>query len=166
VVWPCQPHLSPSGTLHSSKVELSFPPSFLLFSFETLSQYIELASNSQFSCLSLTNAGITGMHHHTWERWNFLILPMLSFYHHTIAHTPSSMYLSSPFYILLFFCSPGAWTQGLHLELLHQPYFCEKFFKIGSLELFAQDWLWTEILLISAFWVARITGMTTGAQPR
>jgi hypothetical protein len=33
-------------------------------------------------------------------------------------------------------------------------------FKIASLELFAQGWLQTLILLISAFWVARITGMS------
>jgi hypothetical protein len=31
---------------------------------------------------------------------------------------------------------PGAWTQGLHFEPLHQPYFCEGFFNIGSRELF------------------------------
>jgi hypothetical protein len=34
------------------------------------------------------------------------------------------------------------------------------FFKIGSRELFAQGWLWTTILLIPAFWVARITGVS------
>jgi hypothetical protein len=34
------------------------------------------------------------------------------------------------------------------------------FFEIGSHELFAQDWLQTVILLISASWVARITGMS------
>jgi hypothetical protein len=33
------------------------------------------------------------------------------------------------------------------------------FFKIGSCELFDQGWLWTAILLISASWVARITGV-------
>jgi hypothetical protein len=38
--------------------------------------------------------------------------------------------------------------------------FCEGFFKIESLELFAQGWLWTTILLISASWVARIIGMS------
>jgi hypothetical protein len=32
--------------------------------------------------------------------------------------------------------------------------------EIGSLELFAWDWLWTAILLISASWVVRITGMS------
>jgi hypothetical protein len=32
-------------------------------------------------------------------------------------------------------------------------------FKIGSLKLFAWGWIQTTVLLISAFWVARITGM-------
>jgi hypothetical protein len=36
-----------------------------------------------------------------------------------------------------FFGGTGAWTQGLHIKPLHQPYFCEGFFKIGSQELFA-----------------------------
>jgi hypothetical protein len=36
-----------------------------------------------------------------------------------------------------FFGGTGAWTQGLHLEPLHQPYFCERFFEIGSCKLFA-----------------------------
>jgi hypothetical protein len=41
---------------------------------------------------------------------------------------------------MLFFFSTRAWTQGLHLELLHQSFFfCEGFFKIGSRELFAQQ---------------------------
>jgi hypothetical protein len=34
------------------------------------------------------------------------------------------------------------------------------FFEIGSLELFAQGWLQTVILLISASWVARIIGVS------
>jgi hypothetical protein len=37
-----------------------------------------------------------------------------------------------------FFLSTGAWTQGIHLEPLHQPFFCEGFFKTGSCELFAR----------------------------
>jgi hypothetical protein len=36
-----------------------------------------------------------------------------------------------------FFCGTRVWTQGLHLEPLHQPYFCEGIFEIGSCELFA-----------------------------
>jgi hypothetical protein len=41
-------------------------------------------------------------------------------------------------YFALFFVRTGIWTQGLHLELLHQPFFVMVFFKIGSHELFAQ----------------------------
>jgi hypothetical protein len=33
-------------------------------------------------------------------------------------------------------------------------------FELGSHKLFAQGWLQTMILLISAFWVTRITGMS------
>jgi hypothetical protein len=59
-----------------------------------------------------------------------------------------------------FFFNTRASTQGLHLEPLHQPYFCEGCFEIRSCKLFAQGWLQTVILLISAPWVARITGMS------
>jgi hypothetical protein len=38
------------------------------------------------------------------------------------------------------------------------------YFEIGSHELFAWGWLQTMILLISASWVARITGMSTSIQ--
>jgi hypothetical protein len=34
------------------------------------------------------------------------------------------------------------------------------FYKIGFQELFAWDWLWTVILLISSSWVTRITGVS------
>jgi hypothetical protein len=37
------------------------------------------------------------------------------------------------------FCGTGAWTQSLHIEPLHHPYFCEGFFEIGSHWLFAQS---------------------------
>jgi hypothetical protein len=37
-------------------------------------------------------------------------------------------------------------------------------FKIESHELFAQGWLWTVILLISASWAARITGVNRRAR--
>jgi hypothetical protein len=59
-----------------------------------------------------------------------------------------------------FFCSTGVWTQDLHLEPLHQPYFCEGFFEIGSHRTICQGWLWTAIFLISASWVAKITGVS------
>jgi hypothetical protein len=52
------------------------------------------------------------------------------------------------------------WTQGLHLEPLHWPYFCEGFFEMESRRTICLGWLWTVILLISASWVARITGMS------
>jgi hypothetical protein len=59
----------------------------------------------------------------------------------TNTHTISRKIIEQP--NSFFFCNTGAWTQGLHLELLHQPF-----------------WLRTMILLISASWVARITGMS------
>jgi hypothetical protein len=42
-----------------------------------------------------------------------------------------------PFSIFFFFCSTGAWTQGLYLKPLHQPFFlCVMgFFQIGSRKL-------------------------------
>jgi hypothetical protein len=64
------------------------------------------------------------------------------------------------FFFFFFFCSTGVWTQGLHLEPPHQPYFCEGFFEIGSGGPICWGWLWTTILLISAYWVARITDVS------
>jgi hypothetical protein len=45
---------------------------------------------------------------------------------------------SCAFLVLVFFFFFGtrAWTQGLHLEALHQPFFCEGSFEIGSCKLF------------------------------
>jgi hypothetical protein len=59
-----------------------------------------------------------------------------------------------------FFCSTGAWTQGLHLEPLHQPIFCEGFLEIGSWGTICLGWLQTTILLISASWIVRIASMS------
>jgi hypothetical protein len=56
--------------------------------------------------------------------------------------------------------APGAWTQGLHLEPLHQPFFVEGFFRDRVSWIVCPGWLWTVILLISASWVARITGVS------
>jgi hypothetical protein len=68
---------------------------------------------------------------------------------------------NAPFalFLFFFFFRTGVLTQGLHLEPLHQAYFCEGFFKIGSPELFA--WAGFEpqsscSLLLNA----RITGMS------
>jgi hypothetical protein len=70
--------------------------------------------------------------------------------------------------LFFFFGSPGVWIEGLTLatqallpfEPLHQPFLVVGFFNIGSLELFVWGWLQTEILPNSAFWVARITGVS------
>jgi hypothetical protein len=48
----------------------------------------------------------------------------------------------------------------LPLEPLHQSCFVMGFFKIGSCQVFVQGWLRTVILLISASWIARITGVS------
>jgi hypothetical protein len=64
-----------------------------------------------------------------------------------------------PLSVFFFFCGDGIWTQGLHLKPLHQPFFVKGFFEIGSWTI-CPGWLWTVILLISAPWVAKITGMS------
>jgi hypothetical protein len=71
----------------------------------------------------------------------------------------------------LFFGSTGVWTQGLMfvmqplllLQPDHQPVFAMVFFKIESWKLFPWVWPWTSILLISAFWEARITVWAAGS---
>jgi hypothetical protein len=63
------------------------------------------------------------------------------------------------FFFFFFFCSTAVWTQGLHLELLHQPFFCDGFFEIWSLKLFVQAG-WTKILRTSSSWVTRIAGVS------
>jgi hypothetical protein len=67
--------------------------------------------------------------------------------------------LSAPV-IPFFFCSTGAWTQGLHLEPLYQPFFCDEVFWDRVSQTICLGWLWTKILLISASWVARIIGVS------
>jgi hypothetical protein len=63
--------------------------------------------------------------------------------------------LSLTFFFIL--GSIGAWTQGLHLEPLHQPFFDDGFFQDRVSQTISPGWLWTVILLISASWVATIT---------
>jgi hypothetical protein len=46
------------------------------------------------------------------------------------------------------------------LSYFTSPFFVKGFFKVGSHKLFALGWFWTPILLISASWVARITGVS------
>jgi hypothetical protein len=53
--------------------------------------------------------------------------------HHTHTHT---QYLPTGFCCCC--CGTGVWTQRLHLEPLHQPFFVLGIFKIRSHELFAQ----------------------------
>jgi hypothetical protein len=62
-------------------------------------------------------------------------------------------------FIYSFICSTGDWTQGLHLQLFHKSFFCEGFFWDRVTQTIFLGWLWTLILLISASWIARITGM-------
>jgi hypothetical protein len=54
-------------------------------------------------------------------------------------------------------CGIGAWTQGLHLKPLYQPFFVMVVFDRVSWTI---CWLQTAIFLISVSWVARITGMS------
>jgi hypothetical protein len=67
---------------------------------------------------------------------------------------------SSPLCVCVCVCSTRVWTQGLHLEPLHQPFFMMGFFKIESRKLFAWGYLWTAILLICASWIPRITSVS------
>jgi hypothetical protein len=58
-----------------------------------------------------------------------------------------------PTFIYLFICFLRYWglNSGLHLEPLHQSFFCEGiFFEIGSRGTICLGWLRTSILLISA----------------
>jgi hypothetical protein len=56
----------------------------------------------------------------------------------TLRHPCPWVYLCSSFSSGFFFCSTGIWTQGIHLEPLHQPFFVMSFSKIRFCELFAQ----------------------------
>jgi hypothetical protein len=70
------------------------------------------------------------------------------------------LYIRSFLPHFFFFCGTGVWTQDLHLEPLHQPYFHEVLFWDRVSQTICQGWHQTEILLISASWVTRITGMS------
>jgi hypothetical protein len=59
-----------------------------------------------------------------------------------------------------FFWGTGAWTQGLYLKPLHQPFFCDGFFWDRILPTICRGWLRTAIFLISASWGVRITGVS------
>jgi hypothetical protein len=63
-----------------------------------------------------------------------------------------------PFFF--YFLWTGIWIQGLHLELLHKLFLVKVLLEIGCLKLLCLGWLWTAILLISAFGVGRITSVS------
>jgi hypothetical protein len=72
--------------------------------------------------------------------------------------------LSSFFFLSFFvFWSIGVWAQGLHLEPLHQPFFVMGIFQDRVSWTIPLGWLRTTVFLISASWVARITGLATCA---
>jgi hypothetical protein len=62
--------------------------------------------------------------------------------------------------VLFVFCGTGVWIQVKPLPwATPAALFCDGFFQDRVLRTTFQGWLWTTILLISASWVARITGV-------
>jgi hypothetical protein len=59
---------------------------------------------------------------------------------------------------IFFFLWYWVWTKGLHLESLH--HFCNGVFRDRVSWTICQGWFQIVILLISASWVARITGVS------
>jgi hypothetical protein len=64
------------------------------------------------------------------------------------------------FCLFVCFCGTGAWTQGQHLEPLHQPFFVMDFFQDGVSQTICLGRLRTMILPISATQLARIIGVS------
>jgi hypothetical protein len=64
------------------------------------------------------------------------------------------------FFSVVFFAVLGFELRAYTLSHSTSPFLWWDYFKIGCPELFAQDWLWTSILLISASWVARHIGVS------
>jgi hypothetical protein len=50
------------------------------------------------------------------------------------------LYIYNIFFLFLF-CVSGDWTQGLHLEPLHQLFFCDGFFRDRVSGTICQGWL-------------------------
>jgi hypothetical protein len=50
--------------------------------------------------------------------------------------------------------------QALYLEQLHHSFFCVRYFRDSILRTICLGWLQTTILLISASWVASVTGVS------
>jgi hypothetical protein len=67
------------------------------------------------------------------------------------------------FFFLSFFLRYWSLNSGLHLKPLLQPFIMMGFFKDRILQNYLPGWLQTAILLISASWVAWITGVSHGA---
>jgi hypothetical protein len=61
-------------------------------------------------------------------------------------------------FFLIYFLQYWSLNSGPTSWVILLARFCDEFFEIGSHELFPWGWLWATILLISASWVARITG--------
>jgi hypothetical protein len=133
-----------------------------------------LASNSWSSCLSswvwVTSPFLAqSINKSINKHFNTappLLLPGLS----TVALKNSESHSTfSPvclYHITTLFCTTGAWNRGLHLEPLHQSYFCDFFFFFFWDRVswtICPGWLQTEILLISASCRARITGVSPRA---
>jgi hypothetical protein len=66
------------------------------------------------------------------------------------------------FYLFLFFFffSTGVWTQNLQTWATSPALFLWRVFQDRVLQTICLGWLQTMILLIAAFWVARITGVS------
>jgi hypothetical protein len=91
------------------------------------------ALNLWSSYLCLPSAGITGTYHHAWL---ILILIFRFWFICGNSGLPSYQAGALPlesccqsFLNFFFFCGTGVWTQGLHLEPLHQPFFMKVFLR-------------------------------------
>jgi hypothetical protein len=85
-------------------------------------------------------ARIPGMSHHTGPYNHFSLL-------WTTCITYNKLYCHfRVICVCVCVCFTGAWAwiQGLHLEPLHQPCFCEGFFKIVVSQIVCPGWLWTQ----------------------
>jgi hypothetical protein len=101
------------------------PPALFAFSYfsDRVYTFTLLTSLRPWSfCLYLLCSGITGVSHHARPRD-----------HPFSSHATICLWWKS---LQLCVCGTGVWTQGLHLEPLHQPFFVKGVFKIGSRELF------------------------------
>jgi hypothetical protein len=86
----------------------------------------------------------------------FYLLLLLTWYEQSC----TSFLYGCRFLILFIYLAVLGLKLGLHLEPLRQPYFCDFFFFQDRVSwTICHGWLQTSILLISASWVARITGV-------